>query len=71
MKKQLIRLTEEDLQQIIENSVKRVIKENAEEEGFFNTAKNFANSYRQRGANAIKQGMNNAKQGLQNLKQNA
>lgn len=79
--RQQIRLTESELQNIIEESVRRVITENMEDEGFFgdlwragknafggdvNRAKAAA---RQTGANirnGIQNGYNNAKQGIEN-----
>ena len=84
--KQQIRLTESELQNIIEESVRRVIAENMEDEGFFgdlwragknafggdvNRAKAAA---RQTGANirnGIQNGYNNAKQGIENGYNNA
>lgn len=49
MKKQLIRLTEEDLSKIIESTVQRIITENAENEGLWDTVKSFAGQYKNRG----------------------
>ncbi len=84
--RQQIRLTESELQNIIEESVRRVIAENMEDEGFFgdlwragknafggdvNRAKAAA---RQTGANirnGIQNGYNNAKQGIENGYNNA
>lgn len=79
--KQQIRLTESELNSIIEESVKRIIAENGEEEIFgINTAlknafggdarraKSAAGSLRnagQRVGSAMRQGYNNAKQGIQ------
>lgn len=75
--RQQIRLTESELQNIIEESVRRVISENMEDEGFFgdlwragknafggdvNRAKAAA---QQTGAN-IRNGIQNVKQGVQN-----
>lgn len=75
--RQQIRLTESELQNIIEESVRRVIAENMEDEGFFgdlwragknafggdvNRAKAAA---QQTGAN-IRNGIQNVKQGVQN-----
>lgn len=50
MKKQLIRLTEEDLNQIIESTVHRIITENSEDEGLWNSLRSFAGQYKNRGA---------------------
>lgn len=79
--RQQIRLTESELQNIIEESVRRVIAENAEDEGFFkdiwNAGKNAFGgdvnrakaAARQTGANirnGVQNGINNVKQGVQN-----
>ncbi len=45
MKKQMIRLTESELHQIIEESVKAIIKENMEQEGWLDNMKAGANAF--------------------------
>lgn len=79
--KQQIRLTESELQNIIEESVRRVIAENMEDEGFFgdlwkagknafggdvNRAKAAAQQTGANIRNGIQNGYNNVKQGVQN-----
>lgn len=54
MKKQLVRLTESELHQIIEESVRSIIEENMDE-GWFDTAKSFFGQYGKRGAENAKQ----------------
>lgn len=78
MKKQLIRLTEEDLNQIIESTVHRIITENSEDEGKFDTLRSFFGQYKNRGeqkakemgkaaGKAIKSGYNTASQKVQDM----
>lgn len=55
MKKQLIRLTEEDLNQIIESTVHRIITENSEDEGLWNSLRSFAGQYKNRGEQKAKE----------------
>lgn len=55
MKKQLIRLTEEDLNQIIESTVHRIITENSEDEGLWDSLKSFAGQYKNRGEQKAKE----------------
>lgn len=55
MKKQLIRLTEEDLNQIIESTVQRIITENSEDEGLWDSLKSFAGQYKNRGEQKAKE----------------
>lgn len=55
MKKQLVRLTEEDLHQIIESTVQRIITENYEEEGMWDTMKSFGGQYFNRGKKSAQQ----------------
>lgn len=55
MKKQLIRLTEEDLNQIIESTVHRIIAENSEDEGLWDSLKSFAGQYKNRGEQKAKE----------------
>ena len=75
MKKQLIRLTEEDLSQIIESTVQRIITENSEDEGLWDSLKSFAGQYKNRGTQKaqelgktagerMKQGYNSAKNAI-------
>ena len=79
--RQQIRLTESELQNIIEESVRRVIAENMEDEGFFgdlwkagknafggdvNRAKAAAQQTGANIRNGIQNGYNNVKQGVQN-----
>lgn len=45
MKKQIVRLTESELNQIIEESVKVIINENMEDEGFWNNLKTGAKTF--------------------------
>ena len=54
MKKQVIRLTESELNQIIEESVRTIISENMDE-GMWDTMKSFASQYGKRGANKAQQ----------------
>lgn len=78
MKKQLIRLTEEDLNQIIESTVHRIITENSEDEGLWNSLRSFAGQYKNRGeqkakemgkaaGKAIKSGYNTASKKMQDM----
>ena len=82
MEKKVIKLTESDLHEIINESVRRIIAENMTDEGWFDTMKSFANQYGQRGAakaqeigqkvgNAAKNAYNNVKQDVQNTWNNA
>ncbi len=81
MKKQLIRLTEEDLTKIIESTVNRIITENEENEGFWNSLKSFGGQYAKKGATTaqnfgnkmgtkMRQGYDNVKQNVQNASAN-
>ena len=77
MKKQLIRLTESELEKIIQESVKSILSENMEDEGLWDTVKSFAGQYGKRGkeqaqnlgraaGQQMKQGYNAMKQGINN-----
>jgi uncharacterized protein YukE len=81
MKKQVLRLTESELNRIIEESVYSIINEEMMNEGWWDTAKSFMGQYGKRGAqktqelgNAVgskmKQGYNAVKQGYNNVKTN-
>lgn len=69
MKKQLVRLTEEDLHQIIESTVQRIITENYEEEGMWDTMKSFGGQYFNRGKKSAQQFGQNVKQSAQQFGQ--
>ena len=76
MKKNTIKLTESDLQNIIKESVNQILREKEEnlEEGLWDTAKSFMGQYGKRGAQKAQQ-MGQAagermKQGYNNIKQN-
>lgn len=82
MKKQLIRLTEEDLSNIIESTMKRIISENEDNEGMWDSLKSFAGQYGKRGkenaqalgkraGEGIKNSYNNAKNAVSNGYNNA
>lgn len=45
MEKKIIKLTEADLHQIVEDAVQSIIKENNEDEGFFNNLKTGVNTF--------------------------
>lgn len=49
MEKRVIKLTESELNQIIEESVRSIIAENMEDEGLWDTMKSFGGQYAQRG----------------------
>jgi hypothetical protein len=66
MKKQLVRLTESELHQIIEESVKAVIAEEMDE-GMWDTAKSFFGQYGKRGANKAQEMGQTARQGMSNM----
>lgn len=71
MKKQIIRLTEQDLQAIIENVVKKAkgLNESSMDEGLWDVAKSFGKQYGNRAVNAGKNAMNKAKGAYNNAKQ--
>lgn len=62
MEKNIIRLTEQDLHNLIKESVEQVLLENSEQEldeGFGDFIRSFAGQYGKRGANQMQQGMQN------------
>ena len=68
MEKNIIRLTEQDLHNLIKESVEQVLLENSEQEldeGFGDFIRSFVGQYGKRGANQIQQGYNNAKNKMQ------
>lgn len=68
MAKQLIRLTESDLQNIIEESVTRILSENEECEGLWNQIKRGAQSFMGRNANGGSEVPSNADQPTYNMR---
>jgi hypothetical protein len=71
MKKQMIRLTESELHQIIEESVKNIIKENMEQEGWLDTAKSFAGQYRKRGQEVVDNVISDIKKTAKNARRDS
>lgn len=71
MKKQIIRLTEQDLQTIIENVVKKAkgLNESSMDEGMWDVAKSFGKQYANRANNAVGKAANKVKGAYQNVKQ--
>lgn len=51
MEKKLIHLTEQDLHNIVKTAVQRIITENMEDEGLWNTLKSFGRQYGNKGMN--------------------
>ena len=52
MNQKVIKLTEQDLHNIVKSTVKRVMNENMEDEGLWNSLKGFGRSYVKRGVKA-------------------
>ena len=71
MKKQLIRLTEEDLSNIIESTMKRIISENEDNEGMWDSLKSFAGQYGKRGKENAQDLGKRAREGIKNSYNNA
>ena len=71
MKKQLIRLTEEDLSNIIESTMKRIISENEDNEGMWDSLKSFAGQYGKRGKENAQALGKRAREGIKNSYNNA
>lgn len=55
MNQKVIKLTEQDLHNIVKSTVKRVMNENMEDEGLWNSLKSFGRQYGKRGVNAASQ----------------
>ena len=71
MNQKVIKLTEQDLHNIVKSTVKRVINENMEDEGLWNSLKSFGRQYGKRGVNAASQMGQKAASNMRNAYNNA